>query len=83
MGSRKDSDTEATIASLEPRRGRAIENLAVPLDNDQLACLVAKGDDVALANAIARDVNALAVDIDVSVADKLTSLRTSRWRGSS
>ena len=78
MGSREDSDTEATIASLEPRRRRAIENFTVPLDNDQFACLVAKGDDVALANAIARDVYALAVDIDVSVANKLTSLRTSR-----
>ena len=46
----------------------------VPLDDEHAAGLVAEPDDVALADAVARDVDPAAVDLDVAVADELAGL---------
>ena len=47
------------------------------LDDDHLGGLRAESDDVALADAVARNVDALAVDLDQAVVDELAGLRAS------
>src|SRR5690606_37629791 len=65
---------EAAVADLDPRRLEPVDRVEVVADDDHLPRLLAQGDDVALAHAVARNVHALAVDVDQPVADELTGL---------
>ena len=62
------------LALIDPCWLRTVEYVDVPLQGDAVASLRPDADLVALANAVARDVDALAVDLDVSVVHELTSL---------
>ena len=56
----------------------AVERVEVVADDDHRPGLVAQGDDVALADRVAGDRDALAVDGDVAVADELAGLGPAR-----
>src|SRR5690606_6827977 len=73
-----DGDLLATVGRLEPRWRRPAEGVHVELDDDHLAGLVAQADDVALADAVAGDVDPTAVDVDVAVVHELAGLRPGR-----
>src|SRR6476469_5901005 len=72
------SDLEAAFGGLEPRRGLSVERVEVVADDDHRARLVAQRDGVALANRVARDGDALAVDRDMAMAHELPSLGAAR-----
>src|SRR5262245_4958533 len=65
---------EPFVLGVEPRRWRAGQHVPVPLDLDHLAGLAPQADDVALADAVAGDVDPAAVDLDVAVVDELAGL---------
>ena len=67
-------DAEATIAGLEPGRGLALEGVHVAAHREVLAGPALERDPVPLAHPVARDVDALAVDEHVPVADELAGL---------
>src|SRR5262245_11027068 len=66
---------EPFVLGVEPRRGRAGQHVPVPLDLDHVASLAPQADHVALADAVAGDVDPAAVDLDVAVVDELAGLR--------
>src|SRR4051794_4854673 len=70
-----NSDLLASVARLEPTDEAAVEDVEVVLDDDHVASLLVKADDVALLHAEAGDVDALAVDEDLAVAHELARLR--------
>src|SRR4029450_588515 len=69
---------EPFVLGVEPRRWRAGQHVAVPLDLDHLAGLAPQADHVALADAVAGDVDPPAVDLDVAVIDELPGLGPGR-----
>jgi hypothetical protein len=72
-----DEDREAALDDLHPRGDRAVaERLAGQLERERLDRLLAHGDDVELLDAVRRDVDALAVDLEVAVGDELTGRPT-------
>src|SRR5215207_342487 len=73
-----DLDRQALVLGVEPRRWRAGQHVTVPLDDDHLPGLAPQRDDVALADPVAGDVDAPAVDVDVAVPDELPGLRAGR-----
>jgi len=69
-------DLLAAVTRLEPADHGAVEHVDVVLDDDHGARLGRQRDDLALADAVARDVDPLAVDLDEAVAHELAGLRT-------
>src|SRR5580692_1393979 len=67
-------DAKATVAGLEPTGDGAVEHVQVALHVEVLAGHVLQGDDFAGANAVRRDVDALAVDSHVTVTNELAGL---------
>src|SRR3954453_8170568 len=64
-------DLESAFGGWEPRRCLTVECVDVVANHDHRAGLVAQGDDVALAEGVARDRDALAVHGDMTVTDEL------------
>src|ERR1044071_9924053 len=73
-----DGDLEALGACLQPRGHLPVERVHVVADDDHRPRLLLEGDDVALAHAVARDVDAPAIHRDVAVAHELAGLVAAR-----
>src|SRR3984893_6188907 len=67
---------EVGAGHVEPRRDGAVERVEVVAQHDHLARLLVDLDDVALAELLRRDRDAVAVHRDVPVADELAGLIT-------
>src|SRR5688572_11255925 len=76
-----DSDLMALLGDVEPGCSRTVEHVHVPADHHALTRFGTQRHDVAFAHAIAGDVDPLAVDLDVAVADDLARLRASSRPG--
>ena len=59
---------------VNPRRLAAVEDVDVPLERASVTSLGPDADLVALANSVAGNVHALAIDLDVAMANKLSCL---------
>ena len=59
---------------VDPGRPAAIEDVDVPLQCHAVTSLGSNADLVALANSVARNVHALAIDLDVAMVDELACL---------
>src|SRR6478752_5430562 len=72
-----DEDLQGALDDLHPgRHGTLAERLAGQLDREALDGLLADRDDVVLLDAVARDVDAHAVDLEVTVRHELTGVAT-------
>src|SRR4051794_27392858 len=76
LGQIAHGDLLAAVAGLQPADDAAVERVDVVLDDDHLHRLGRELDGLALLDAVARDVDPLAVDLDETVADELAGLRT-------
>src|SRR5688572_12388296 len=68
-------DRLAAVAGVEPGREAHVERVEVVLDDDHRLALGPEGDDVALLDPEARDVDPATVDVDQPVVHELASLR--------
>jgi hypothetical protein len=70
-----DEDGQRALDDLHPRRGRAVaEGLAGQLEREALDGLLAHRDDVELLHPVGRDVDAVAVDLEVTVRHQLAGV---------
>ena len=73
-----DGDLLAAIATLKPADERPVVCVEIVLDDDHLRGLRREGDNVALSNAVRRNIDAATVDEHQTMIDELASLRSSR-----
>ena len=78
LGERTHRDLLATVAGLEPANEAAVESVAVVLDDDHLVSLRRERNHLAALDAVAGDIDALALDLDQAVVHELACLRAGR-----
>src|SRR5262245_61797784 len=69
-----DRDLAAAVAGFQPADDRSVEDVEVVADDDHLHGLLAERDDLAGTDAVAGDVDPLAVDLDEAVVHELARL---------
>src|ERR1035437_1246504 len=74
LGYHAHGDAKAIFALFEPARHTAVQHVEVALDVEVLTGGDLQGNDFAGTNAVRRNVHALAVGTDVTVANELTRL---------